>query len=66
MTNLFGLGNEGRHSDPPPPIGAKKLPVSASLLVDISGKVLWMDQSENYQHRSDPDRVIAALREYLD
>ena len=55
VTNRFGLRNEGIHSGPPPPIGAKKLPVPTSLLVDANGKVLWMDQSETYQRRSDPD-----------
>jgi hypothetical protein len=37
-----------------------------SLLVDANGKVLWMDQSENYQRRSNPDYVLAALRQHLD
>jgi peroxiredoxin len=65
VINRFGLRNEGRHSGPPPPMGAKRLPVPTSLLVDASGKVLWMDQSESYQRRSDPDYVLAALRENL-
>ncbi len=65
VTDRFGLRNEGRHSGPPPPMGAKALPVPTSLLVDANGKVLWMDQSENYQRRSDPDYVLAALREHL-
>ena len=47
-------------------MGAKALPVPTSLLVDANGKVLWMDQSENYQRRSDPDYVLAALRAHLD
>ncbi len=65
VTNRFGLRNEGIHSGPPPPISAKALPVPTSLLVDAKGTVLWMDQSENYQRRSDPDHVLAALREHL-
>ena len=66
VTDRFGLRNEGIHSGPPPPIAARALPVPTSLLVDAKGKVLWMDQSENYQRRSDPDYVLAALREHLD
>ncbi len=66
VTDRFGLRNQGIHSGPPPPIAAKALPVPTSLLVDENGKVLWMDQSENYQRRSDPDYVLAALREHLD
>jgi peroxiredoxin len=65
VTDRFGLRNRGRHSGPPPPLGARALPVPTSLLVDANGKVLWMDQSENYQRRSDPDYVLGALREHL-
>jgi peroxiredoxin len=66
VTDAFGLRNTGFHSGPPPPIAPKALPVPTSLLVDASGKVLWMDQSETYQRRSDPDYVVAALRKHLD
>jgi peroxiredoxin len=64
LTDLFGLRNLGRHSGMPG--GAKALPVPTSLLIDKGGKVLWMDQSENYQRRSDPDYVLGALRTHLD
>ena len=40
---------------------AKALPVPTSLLVDADGTVVWMDQSENYQRRSDDAYVKAAL-----
>jgi len=66
VTDLFGLRNKGVHSGPPPPIGARALPVPTSLLVNSTGTVLWMDQSANYQRRSDPDHVIEALRTNLD
>jgi peroxiredoxin len=66
VSDRFGLRNKGLHSGPPPPVGAKALPVPTSLLVNADGRVLWMDQSENYQRRSDPDHVLAALREHLD
>lgn len=66
VTDRFGLRNQGVHSGPPPPIGPPALPVPTSLLVDSDGKVLWMDQSENYQRRSDPDYVLAALSKHLD
>jgi Peroxiredoxin len=62
-TDRFGLRNRGVHSGPPG--GARALPVPTSLLIDAAGTVLWMDQSENYQQRSDPQRVRAALREHL-
>ena len=64
VTDAFGLRNQGIHSGPP--VGdVKALPVPTSLLVSAEGKVLWKDQSENYQRRSDKDIVLAALREHL-
>ena len=66
VTDLFGLRNTGIHSGPPPPIAPTSLPVPTSLLVGRDGTVLWMDQSENYQRRSDPDHVLAALRDCVD
>ena len=66
VTDQFGLRNLGIHSGPPPPLAAKALPVPTSLLVDANGKVIWMDQSENYQRRSDPAYVLAALQEHMD
>jgi peroxiredoxin len=64
VTDAFGLRNQGIHSGPP--FGAEALPVPTSLLIDGDGKVLWMDQSENYQRRSGPDSVLAALRTHLE
>ena len=63
VTDRFGLRNQGFHSGTPG--GVKALPVPTSILADADGKVLWMDQSENYQRRSDPDVVLGALREHL-
>ena len=60
VTDRFGLRNQGVHLGKPG--GAKALPVPTSILADAAGRVLWMDQSANYQRRSDPDYVLAALR----
>ena len=65
VTGAFGLRNQGFHSAMPQE-DAEALPVPTSLLIDRDGKVLWMDQSENYHRRSGPDRVLAALRKHLD
>jgi peroxiredoxin len=59
----LGIRNQGFHSGMPG--GAKALPIPTTVLVDASGKVRWVDQSENYQRRSDPTRVRAALQEHL-
>ena len=65
VTDAFGLRNQGIHSgDPSDEIEA--LPVPTTLLVDAEGKVLWMDVTENYQRRTKPEVVLAALREHLD
>ncbi len=65
VTDAFGLRNTGYHSAPPGD-DTEALPVPTSLLVDAEGKVVWMEQSENYQRRSGPEVVLAALREHLD
>jgi peroxiredoxin len=65
VTDAFGLRNQGIHSGPISG-GAEALPVPTSLLIDGNGKVLWIDQAENYQRRSGPEVVLAALRTHLD
>lgn len=42
------------------------LPIPTTILVDARGTVRWIDQATDYMHRSDPDRVLAAIRETLD
>jgi peroxiredoxin len=39
----------------------RPLPIPTTLLVDAQGIVRWIDQSTDYQVRSDPERVRAAL-----
>jgi len=62
VTDAFGLRNLGFHSGP---VGIEGLPVPTSLLIDGEGKVLWVDQSENYQRRNGPEIVLAALERHL-
>jgi peroxiredoxin len=66
VTDAFGLRNEGIHSGPVGEGEAEALPVPTTLLVDKNGVVLWMDQAENYQRRSGPEVVLAAMQQYLD
>jgi peroxiredoxin len=63
VTDAFGLRNMAIHSGPP---GDEALPVPATLLIDTQGKVLWMDISEDYQRRSDPSVVLAAMQQHFD
>ena len=65
VTDAFGLRNQGAHSGNPRD-EIEALPVPVSLLVDADGKVLWMDVSANYQRRSGPDVVLAAMQAHLD
>jgi len=65
VTDAFGLRNTLIHSAPPGD-EQEALPVPASLLVDRNGEILWMDLSENYQRRSGPDVVLAAIKTHLD
>lgn len=66
VTDAFGLRNQGAHSGPVGEDQAEALPVPTTLLVSADGVVLWMDQSENYQNRSGPEVVLAAMQQYLD
>ena len=64
VTDAFGLRNQGTHSGPPS--GADALPVPTTLLIDRDGTVLWVEHSDNYQRRSGPETVLAAIERYLD
>lgn len=59
----FGIRNQGIHSGMPGE--AKVMPIPTTALVDAEGIIRWVDQSENYQRRSDPDYVMTAIREHL-
>jgi len=58
----LGIENRGIHSGPP---GKPALPIPTTVLVDATGIVRWIDQSEHYQERSDPPRVRRALEEHV-
>jgi len=62
VIEALGIRNQGIHSGPP---GKPPLPIPTTVLTNADGVVRWIDQSENYQRRSDPERVRAALREAL-
>lgn len=51
---------------PPPGDDTEALPVPTTLLVDTKGKVLWIDMSEDYQRRSDPQVVLEAMQAHFD
>jgi peroxiredoxin len=61
ITDRFGLRNQAIQSGPP----GRPQPVPTTLLVDGEGTVRWMDQSENYQKRSDPEYLLGAIQTHL-
>jgi peroxiredoxin len=62
VTDLYGLRNQAVNSGPP---GVPGQPVPTTILVGADGVIRWMDQSENYQRRSEPDYVLGAIRQHL-
>ena len=62
VTRRFGIENTAPKMKPP---GVTGLPIPTTILVDRGGTVRWIDQSADYQVRSQPDRVLAALHEAL-
>lgn len=61
VTDLYNLRNPRNLN----PKGFGPLPIPTTFLVDGQGRVRWIDQSQDYQVRSAPERVHAALREVL-
>ena len=58
VTKQYGLVNWKGLS----PGGLAHLPIPTAILVDAEGVVRWIDQAADYQVRSHPDRVLAAIR----
>ncbi len=63
VTDAMGIRNRGFHSGLPG--GAPALAIPTTVRIDARGTVRWIDQAENYQRRSDPGIVLAALKEHL-
>ena len=62
VTRLLGIENTAPKLKPP---GVPGLPIPTTVLTDAEGIVRWIDQADDYQIRSRPDRVLAAIREAL-
>lgn len=58
VTKQYGLLNRKGLA----PGGIRHLPIPTTILVDAAGVVRWIDQASDYQVRSHPDRVLAAIR----
>ena len=63
VTDHFNLRHERTLRTKPGMIGS--LPIPTTILVDAAGTVRWIDQATDYQVRSHPERVLAALEANL-
>ena len=63
ITDLYNLRNPKNFA--PRPGLIIPLPIPTTILVDASGIVRWIDQAADYMHRSDPERVLVAIRATL-
>jgi len=63
ITDRFNLRNPFNFT---PTSGiVRALPIPTTILVDAAGVVRWIDQADDYQTRSHPERVLAAIRDHL-
>ena len=62
VTRLYGIENTAPKVKPR---GVPGLPIPTTILADREGVVRWIDQAEDYRVRSQPDRVLVALRDFL-
>lgn len=58
IARMFGVENTNPAIKPP---GVTALPIPTTFLIDALGIVRWIDQSDDYAVRSEPDRVMAAI-----
>ena len=57
VTTRYRIRNEGNLT----PKGWTSMPIPTTILVDAGGVVRWIDQAEDYQVRSHPERVLRAI-----
>ena len=62
VTKQLGILNTNRALSPP---GVRELPIPTTFLTDAEGTVRWIDQTDDYQLRSQPERVLAAVEAAL-
>lgn len=62
VTRLYNLENKTRLLKPS---GIRRLPIPTTILADSDAIVRWIDLADDYRVRSQPDRVLRALREGL-
>ena len=62
VIRAYGIENLATAMKPP---GLPGLPIPTTILADREGIVRWIDQTDDYQVRSQPDRILGAVQEAL-
>jgi len=66
VADLYNLRHEQGFAPTPGKRGIlRPLAIPTAILVDREGIVRWIDQTNDYRIRSDPDRVVAAVEKHL-
>ena len=63
VTRLYGVENKTTVARQP---GIPGVPIPTTFMADHAHIVRWIDQAEDYRVRSQPDRVLEALRNALE
>lgn len=63
VTRLYNLENKAPKIKPAGVVG---IAIPTTILADRESIVRWIDQAEDYRVRSQPSRVLDALRQALD
>ena len=65
VTRLYDIEHRKAFAVAPGRSIVRSLAIPTTILVDGSGIVRWIDQSDDYRLRSDADRVLAAVKREL-
>jgi peroxiredoxin len=62
VIDLYGLRHEKGFGAPRAGSMVRPLAIPTTFLLDAEGVVRWIDQAEDYRVRSNPERVLEAVR----
>lgn len=65
VIDLYGVRHPKAMGAPRNGSPIRPLAIPTTFLIDADGKVVWIDQADDYRVRSNPDRVLAAVRANL-
>jgi len=65
VIDLYGIRHPKGFGAPRNGSPVRPLAIPTTFLIDASGRVVWIDQADDYRVRSNPDRVLEAVRTNL-